>query len=277
MARIHKNGTLSGLMGNAVLKSCNGVTFLYSRPVEVRNPQSRGQMLQRTKKQNIVNLYGIMKPALKDNFFGKVGRQSDYSMFVSCNLSQRPVYLTESEACFRSTQVVAPYVVAFGKLTPIEYHLEGEWLVSNIQVGNMELTDKTMLMDLGDSIITRNEDWKEGDVLEFIRCRQLSGRNGVATRPFAECDYACIEVSRDDRSKLQKYLDDIQLKVNEDGFLCMYAGGEGGFAMVHKRMSVKGINVGSQSMVVNNSLLDYYCSDEQCEKAIKSYVRKKKK
>lgn len=278
MARINKNGTFSGIMGDMVLRSYNGKTFAYKRPDHVNNPQSRSQMTQRVKKQNIVNIYGSMKPALKDNFQEKTGHQSDYSIFVSCNLSQQAVYLTDWEAGVRRVSVVAPYIVSFGKIPPIDYTLEDEWLVSDIQVGNLQLTDNTMVFNLTAAILTNNENWKAGDTLEFICCHQ-NIRNFTTnneTAPYTECDYANIELSKVERGLLKKFLDKIEVKVNENGFLCMRATGEGGFAMVHKRPTVKGVAVSIQSMKVNNQLLSVYSSEGQCNKAIACYMKKKK-
>lgn len=261
------------------MKSYNDTTIVCARPTRVHNPQTRAQMMQRTKKQNIVNVYGQMKPALKDNFQGKVGKQSDYTMFVSCNLSQQPVYLTEKETLLGQTQVVAPYVVAYGKMLPIGYHLDDEWLVSDINATGLQLDGSTMVSQFADSIIANNDDWKAGDILEFICCRQLTKADpyGTGTVPHAECDYANIDLNKKDRSSLSKALDRIELRINEEGYLCMRATGEGGFAMVHKRNTVKGVATGPQSMVVRNQLLENYSSDEHCEAAIKSYTKKKKK
>mgnify|MGYP003320076504 FL=1 len=276
MARLNKNGTLSGLMGDVVMRAYNNTTYVYVRQEKVNNPQTRGQMVQRTKKQNIVNLYGALKPALKDNFQGKVGKQSDYTMFVSCNLSQQPVYLTSKEASADYYSVVAPYIVAFGKLSPIEYSIENEWLVSNIIVGNVELNNDTKVCELANMILSYNAEWKEGDTLEFIICKQnfREDASGETVNVRAECEYANIVLDNGDKSKLSRYLDNIELKADGNGCLCLHASSYGGYAIVQKRKTAKDVATGVQSLAVVNPLLEKYTSEEQCEKAIKSYGKK---
>lgn len=270
---MNSNGTLSGLAGNSIFRSYNGQTFVYAKQDRVRNPQTRGQMMQRTKKQNIVALYGGLKPSLKDNFQGKKGGQSDYSMFVGCNLSQQPVYLTKQEAMLASNAIVAPYVVSFGTLASVGYVLQDGWLVSDIFVDDFQLTDQTKLCELAEAVLGNNDEWKKDDVLEFIVCKQLDKKdeNGQVVGGNVTCDYANLTLDTVDRSSLDRMLDAIELKVNEEGYLCMKAEGEGGFAIVRKRNSPKGVMTGVQIMEVCNSLLEKYTSEEQCEKAIESY------
>ena len=276
MARLNKNGTLSGLMGDVVMRAYNNTTYVYVRQEKVNNPQTRGQMVQRTKKQNIVNLYGALKPALKDNFQGKVGKQSDYTMFVSCNLSQQPVYLTSKEASADYYSVVAPYIVAFGKLSPIECSIEDGWLVSNIIVGDIDLNNDVKVCELANVICSNNAEWREGDILEFIVCKQKfqEDTSGELINVKAECEYANVVLDIADKSKLGRYLDNMELKADANGCLCLHASSYGGYAIVQKRKTAKDVATGVQSLVVVNPLLERYTSEEQCEKAIQSYEKR---
>jgi len=273
MGKLNNDGTISGRIGGTVQRSVNGTTYISARPSSVKNPQTDMQMAQRTKKQNIVNMYGYMKPALKDNFQGKVGKQSDYSKFVGCNLSQQPVYLDQSDAAVKAC-VVAPYIVSFGTLASLEYHLEDGWLVSDIYVGKMEITPETPLNNLIWSILAPLSGWNEGDIMEFIICQQTSNYSG---KPIVEVKHANLEIVNNDKTRIGKYLDGIELKANEEGFLCMKAEGEGGFAIVRKRNSSKGILTGVQKMVVNNSLLEDYGSREKLKQSVESYLTTKNK
>lgn len=277
MARVSKKGTLSGAMGDMVLRTYNNETYAYARQEKVGNPQTRGQMMQRAKMKNIVNVYGALKPALKDNFQGKVGKQSDYCMFVGCNLSQPPVYLTYNEASVSRYSVVAPYIVAFGKLSPIEYSIEGEWLVSNIVVGEVDLNDDMTVDELSNRILSNNTEWKTGDILELIICRQnfQNDASGEIVNVKAYCEYATIVLDTRDKGRLSKYLDGMELKVDDNGCLCLRASACGGYAIVQKRKTARDVATGVQPLVVVNPLLERYTSDEQCEKAIKSYGKKR--
>jgi len=273
MGKLNNDGTISGRIGNTVQRSVNGTTYIAARPSSVKNPQTDMQMAQRTKKQNIVNLYGYIKPALKDNFQGKVGKQSDYSKFVGCNLSQQPVYLDQSDAAAGSC-IVAPYIVSFGTLASLEYQLEDGWLVSDIYVGEMDITPETPMHLVASSILSPLSGWLEGDTLEFIVCQQIYKDSG---KPIVEVKYANLELVNDNRSSIGRYLDGIELKSNDEGFLCMKAEGEGGFAIVRKRKSSKGILTGIQKMMVSNPLLQDYSSLEKLKQSVDSYLTTKNK
>jgi len=276
MARVGINGALSGLMGDAVFRNYNGLTYLCSRPDKVRNPRTENQQAQRLKLRNIINLYGTMKDAMKDNFQGKAPRQSDYTRFQACNLSRPAVYMTMYEGDWNRGSIVAPYIVSFGTLPSIEYHIEDGWLVSDLKVSTLNLEPDTSIMDLTSAITTENEDWREGDTLEIITCEQrvITGDEQNA-RPYAHCNYANIRLTNEFKKPLASLLNDIEIKVNDDGFLCVKVPSEGGAALVRKRGEGRDTMTSVQSLEICNPTFDTYHSEERKQLAITSYAKKK--
>jgi hypothetical protein len=90
MARLSQGilGGISGKIGNVVGSSWKGIAVIKTKPLSVANPQSAGQILQRTKMTNVVAfsqviLSAVIKP-LWDRF---AQRESGYNAFVSKNIS----------------------------------------------------------------------------------------------------------------------------------------------------------------------------------------------
>lgn len=275
MAKVGVNGALSGLMGNAIFRNFNGQTHVYAKPDKVSNPRTINQQTQRLKLRNILNIYGVLKDALKDNFQGKTGRQSDYTRFQGCNLSQPGVYMTMDEGFIHYGSVVAPYVVSFGTLASMEYHIEDGWLVSDIRAKGLNLEKQPTLMELASTIIAENEEWKKGDILEVIFCNQKEITDDTSTLPYARCMYVEIPLYTNSRDSLADYLKKIEIKVNEDGLLCFRVPTFVGAAIVKKRGMGRDTMTSVQSLVVDNPIFDKYHSEEQKQLAIQSYAKKK--
>lgn len=276
MARVGINGALSGLMGDAVFRNFNGQTYLSARPDKVNNPRTENQQTQRLKLRNIINIYGAMKDALKDNFQAKAPRQSDYTRFQACNLSRPAVYMTMHEGDWNRGSVVAPYIVSFGTLPAIEYHIEDGWMVSNLKVSTLMLNPDTSILDLTSAITTENEDWKKGDTLEIITCTQkvMTG-NEPNTYPYTQCSHANIHLTNDFKKPLASLLNGIEIKVNEDGCLCVKIPSEGGAALVRKRGEGRDTMTSVQLLEICNPTFDTYHSEERKQLAIASYAKKK--
>jgi Family of unknown function (DUF6266) len=81
-------GGFSGSVGNVVGSSWKGIATMKAKPLSVANPNTAGQIEQRSKLRNIVAfakliLVGIIKP-LNDRF---ASGQSGYNLFVQRNIS----------------------------------------------------------------------------------------------------------------------------------------------------------------------------------------------
>ncbi len=268
MAKVKPNGMLSGSIGNTILRNYNGMVVASEKPDRVRNPRTLAQQTNRLKLRNIINLYGSMKDALKDNFQGKTGRQSDYSRFQACNLSQTAVYLTNKD---NFVSVVAPYVVSFGTLKMIEYHLEGEWLVTDIDVEGLNLEADAKLGRLSSALLKSPELFILGDRMELIACYQTN----LVDSPRTFCKYCEFVLDKNSDMPLDELLNGFELRVNEDNKLCVRREGACGLAMVRKRGEGRDASTSVQFLAVNNPLLEQYTSEEQKQLAIASYAKKK--
>lgn len=269
MAKVKPDGSLSGIMDDGVFRSYNGQTFLCSRPDSVHNPRTLSQQTNRLKLRNIINMYGSMNGALKDNFQGKTGRQSDYTRFQGCNLLQTAVYVTYDD---RFACVVAPYVVSFGTLPSIGYHLEGEWLVTDIDVAGLELNADTKLSKLSECLLKTSGRFSLGDRIELIACRQTNAMN----LPRATCKYCEFVLDDKNYISLSQILNGFELRVNEENKLCFRREEACGLALVHKRGEGCETFASVQSLAVDNPLLERYTSEEQKQLSIASYAKKKK-
>lgn len=279
MAIVKPDGSISGAMDDGVFRSYDGVTVLSSKPDVVRNPRSESQQTNRLKLRNIISMYSCMKTALKDNFQGKSGCQSDYTRFQSCNMTVKTaVYLTYDENLNHAC-VVAPYVVSFGTLPTIEYHLEDDWLVTDIDVNGMVVDECATMSDLSELIPLRNPDFfRRGDRVGLMACCQKTLRKAILggyDLPVASCIYREFELGVKDQTPVSQYMPDFEFRINEDNKLCFRSQGACGLAVVRKRGEGRKAFSSVQTLAVNNPMLEKYTSDEQRQLAIASYVNKK--
>lgn len=268
MAKVKPNGMLSGMIGNTVLRNCRGTIVASERPDRVRNPRTQSQQTNRLKLRNIINMYGCMKESLRDNFQGKTGRQSDYSRFQGCNMLQTAVYLTSRETY---ASVVAPYIVSFGTLPMMEYHLEGDWLVTDIDVEGFDPETDDMSCHLSAKLLESPNLFSSGDRVELIACYQTNNNNF----PVATCKHCEFVIDKFSDVPLAQLLNGFELRVNENNRLCFSRQGACGLAMVRKRGEGYDTAASVQFLAVNNPLLEKYTSEEQKQLAIASYAKKK--
>lgn len=272
MARISDNGLFSGTVGNLSYRVHNGVNYVYAKTDRVSNPRTDAQVAHRMKLRNILNVYGRIKHALTDNFEGKTGRQSDYTHFQSQNLMLKAVPLTKAEAEGRYN-IVAPYKVSNGKLQTISYKLEDNVLISDLYIGAQDWNEQLTISDFTEYIVKRNENWSYNDTLEFICCKQdISGNDH---RPWIDCEFINLTLDLNDFRKIKDVLGNIKVCCSAEGFLCVEAPRDGGYALVHKRYSGKKTLASTQQLAVKNALLDTYSTPEQMEMAVKSYQKKR--
>lgn len=279
MAIVKPDGSLSGAMDDGVFRSYDGVTVLSSKPHDIRNPRSVSQQTNRLKLRNIISMYSCMKNALKDNFQGKAGCQSDYTRFQACNMTVKTaVYLTYDENVNHAC-VVAPYVVSFGTLPTIEYHLEEDWLVTDIDVTGMVVNEDATMSEFVELIPKRNPDFfRRGDKVGLIACFQKSLRKAIPggyDLPVASCKYCEFELGVKDLTPVSEYMNGFEFRVNEENKLCFRRQGACGLAIVRTRGEGRKALSSVQTLAVNNPILEKYISEEQKQLAIASYANKK--
>ena len=270
MAILEKNGVITGSVDDVVYKYYNGKVVVCRKQTTYRDAKTEGQVVYRVKMRNIQNIYAALKEALRGNFQDKTGRQTDYSRFQGVNMQKPAVYLNKNEVAMKA-QVVAPYIVSFGTLVPIEYELKDNSLVTNISLGNLSITPDTTVSEIALAIVKNNDGWEYDDCLEFMVVRQSEGKT-----PTAKCSFAHLSLDRNDTSKVSEALvvrntNQIELGSSADGFLQMNVSDNGGFAVIRKRMASKGLMTSTQELAINNPLFDQYHSEKSKQKAMDSY------
>ena len=270
MAILEKNGVITGSVDDVVYKNYNGKVVVCRKQTTYRDAKTEGQVVYRVKMRNIQNIYAALKEALRGNFQDKTGRQTDYSRFQGVNMQKPAVYLNKNEVAMKA-QVVAPYIVSFGTLVPIDYELKDNSLVTNISLGNLSITPDTTVSEIALAIVKNNDGWEYDDCLEFMAVRQSEGKT-----PTAKCCFTHLSLVKNDTSKLSDALivrnaSQIELGSSAEGFLQMNVSDNGGFAIIRKRMASKGLMTSTQELAINNPLFDQYHSEKSKQKAMDSY------
>ena len=275
-------GTVKGRVGNMRFYERNGEIIGVSLPNGIRNPKSPAQMKQRIKMNNILNMYKYIKGYLQQNFEGIIGNKNASSFFRSYNLMKTPVWLTkeQKESC---KFVLAPYVVAQGRINSVGYEFRDGLFVSDINVGDLEINDETEESILSSIICDSNEGWANNDTLQIILLKQKRIRTSDEEIELPKCNSYVVTLDKASRTKI----DDIPVLeslsnmsrfslCSVDGKLAVrvedseeytYA-----FAAVHGRGQGRDKIVSSQQLCLSdNALYDSYCSKEAFDKAYESY------
>ena len=275
-------GKLSGKSVNTIYYEVNGETIGRSKPTKMGNPKTEAQMKQRIKMNNILNTYKYIKGYLQQNFEGIVGNKNAAGFFRSYNLMKTPVWMTKSQKeSYRF--ILAPYVVAQGRINSVGYEFRDGMFVSDINVWDLEINDETEERVLSSVICGNNEGWTNNDTLQVILLRQK--RVGALDKEIAHPTCCSILVSLDkasgtnigeipvletlsNMSRFSLYNVEGKLAVRvADTAEYTYA-----FAIVHGRGQGRDKIVSTQQLCLSDSALyDSYCSKEAFDKAYKSY------
>ena len=275
-------GIITGKANNMRFYELNGEVIGVTIPAETNNPKTELQMKQRIKMNNILNMYKYIKGYLQQNFEGIIGNKNASSFFRSYNLMKTPVWLTKAQKESYKF-VLAPYVVAQGRIPTVGYEFRDGVFVSDINVGDLEINDETEERVLSSIICGNNEGWTNNDSLQVILLRQK--RAASLDEEIAHPTCCSIVVSLDN-SSATKIGDIAPLEslsnmsrfslCNIDGKLSVrvadtteytYA-----FAVVHGRGQGRDKIVSSQQLCLSDTALyDSYCSSEAFNKAYESY------
>ena len=275
-------GKVSGTSANTIYYEVNGVTFGRSKPAKMGNPKTEAQMKQRIKMNNILNMYKYIKGYLQQNFEGIIGNKNASSFFRSYNLMKTPVWLTkgQKESC---KFVLAPYVVAQGRINSVGYEFRDGLFVSDINVGDLEINDETEENALSSVVCANNEGWTNNDTLQVILLRQKRAASLDEEIAHPTCCSIVVSLDNSSATKIGEIAPleslsnmsrfslcsvDGKLAVRvEDSEEYTYA-----FAAVHGRGQGRDKIVSSQQLCLSDNVLyDSYCSKEAFDKAYKSY------
>lgn len=275
-------GTMVGNSGGMSYFEVNGVTIGRSKPTKMGNPKTEAQMKQRIKMNNILNTYKYIKEYLQQNFEGTSGYKNASSFFRSYNLMKTPVWLTKAQKESYKF-VLAPYVVAQGRIPMVGYEFRDDVFVSDINIGSLEINDETEENQLTSVVCKHNEGWTNNDTLQVILLRQ---KHVVASDEEIMLPKCCSFVITLDKASRTRICDTPMLEsmsqlprfslCNVDGKLAVrvddteeytYA-----FAIVHSRGQGRDKIVSSQQLCLSDSALyNSYCSSETFTKAFESY------
>ena len=275
-------GIIKGKAGNMSYFEVNGETIGRSFHTSIKNPKTEAQMKQRIKMNNILNMYKYIKGYLQQNFEGIIGNKNASSFFRSYNLMKTPVWLTKGQKeSFKF--VLAPYVVAQGRITSVNYEFRDGVFISDINVGDLEINDQTEESILSSIICGNNEGWTNNDTLQVILLRQK--RVAALDEEIAHPTCCSIVVSLDNAS-ITKIGDIPVLEslsnmsrfslCNIDGKLAVRVADTDeytyAFAIVHGRGQGRDKIASSQQLCLSNTALyDSYCGEEAFSKAFESY------
>ena len=275
-------GIVNGRVGNMRFYERNGEIIGVSLPNGIRNPKSPAQMQQRIKMNNILNMYKYIKGYLQQNFEGIIGNKNASSFFRSYNLMKTPVWLTKSQKESYKF-VLAPYVVAQGRINSVRYEFKDDVFVSDINVGDLEISDETEERVLSSVICGNNEGWTNNDTLQIILLKQKRIRTSGEDIELPKSNSYVVTLDKASRTKIGEIpvLESLSNMsrfslCNVDGKLAVrvsdtteytYA-----FAVVHGRGQGRDKIVSSQQLCLSDTALyDSYCSSEAFTKAFESY------
>ena len=268
--------------GTKAYYEVNGVTFGRSKPTKMGNPKTEAQMKQRIKMNNILNTYKYIKGYLQQNFEGIIGNKNASSFFRSYNLMKTPVWLTKAQKESYKF-VLAPYVVAQGRINSVGYEFRDGMFVSDINVGDLEISDETEENVLSSVVCNNNEGWANNDTLQIILLKQKRIRTSDEEIELPKCNSYVVTLDKASRTKIGDIpvleslsnmsrfsLCSVDGKIAvraEDSEEYTYA-----FAVVHGRGQGRDKIVSSQQLCLSdNALYDSYCSKEAFDKAYESY------
>lgn len=275
-------GTVKGRVGNMRFYERNGEIIGVSLPNGIRNPKSPAQMKQRIKMNNILNTYKYIKGYLQQNFEGIIGNKNASSFFRSYNLMKTPVWLTkeQKESC---KFVLAPYVVAQGRINSLGYEFRDGVFVSDINVGDLEINDETEESTLSSIICDSNEGWANNDTLQIILLKQKRIRTSDEEIELPKCNSFVVTLDKASRTKIGD-IPVLESLSNMSRFsLCSVDGKLAvrvedseeytyAFAAVHGRGQGRDKIVSSQQLCLSdNALYDSYCNSEVFNIAYESY------
>ena len=271
MARL--NGILTklqGSVGSFTFKQNGGQTVVSEKITQTTNAKTNGQQKQRMKWTNVIRLYQVLTPYLKLAFGGARNGRSDYNKFVSVNLGKAPVYLTKQEAQAGAC-LVAPYEVSHGLIKSISVSGKGNQAVTDINLGDLAITDETMVKEFSNAVVQNNGLYEYGDQITFFLVRQEV--NDVTMLPMAVVEACCVVLDKASESKLLTVVDARGFSVQE-GHLAAQAAhdfGDHGLVWIHSRKQAAKTLVSTQHLICENDLLKEYQGQAAYQRATDSY------
>lgn len=274
-------GAIHGKVGEITFYTRNGQQEMMpaKRTFKIRDKRSAEQMTHRIKTGNVLNLYRNIKEFLDDNFEGVFGGKNKSTFFRKYNYVLRAVMLDKMQNA-QWQCVLAPYVVSNGKLPSVQYEYKDRMYVSDIQIGDLEITDSMEVGTLAGSICKNNEYWANKDSLKIILLQQ-SLPDDFRQLSTPRCSAIDIILDKSNREQIGSLsLLEAECKgqrielCNSDGYLAVKADDNNTFAcaLIHTKGSGQTLSASTQSLLLSNTTLyDYYTADEASAISFSSY------
>lgn len=208
-------------------------------------------------------------------FETKKENQSDYNKFMSLNVASSDVYLTKQEASI-GTCVVGPYRITDGTLQSIQQNVSDNFLVTNLELGNVSGSIREMTIKALTELVTKNNNWIQvGDQISFILNEQIMDSVSSTLR----CNVIKEELILDDIStekvgSKMPYAKLATVEMQGKTYLAADISSKiGAAAFVLSRQQSGRTLVSSQYLTIvnNEDIYESYTSKAQMRAAMKSY------
>lgn len=263
---IEFNGGVGNLVG---YKGRDGRNVIRHKVYDVKNPKTTLQMRRRVAWGNLVQMWGALMPHMEPAFENKTAGQTQFNAFMQANVDgNNVVYLKKNEMRL-GVCLVAPVLISEGTLPAISAStVSGGRVVTNIALGDLANLAESTVSSFSKAILNNNVGWREGDQLTIVYMEQML--EGVDSVPKAVVHVTKIVLQKENNTSLADACDITLMGVN-DGYLAFTRTVTGGLAYIQSRKEDGTTKVSTTRLMVNNTLLESYCTRSAQDAAIKSY------
>lgn len=147
-------GGFSGKVGNVIGGSWKGIDYMRVKPANVANPQTEGQVNQRTKFTTVLQFLQPMKDFVKVGFKAYAVKQTEFNAAMSYNLKNGVTGIAPNFTIDYASARLSRGSLA-GALNPqLDVATQGQVTISwtdNSGQGNASATDKALLLIYNES------------------------------------------------------------------------------------------------------------------------------
>ncbi len=230
--------------------------------------RSEAQADRRCQMGNMGGFYRLFDRRITNAFEGKGPGQNDYNLFIQCNYTKHPVYLTKQDSKCGGC-VLAPYQISRGSLEPIRMNLsQGNVLSTNLSTGSVVIDANTTVAELTMALL-QNKGFQVGDQITFFYGEQYVDSEDV---PRATMDASRLVLSLTDTTKVWDEVDALGFSTVNGCLGMSTALSNAGATYIHSRDLDGGLTqVSTQRMTVVSDILADYQSEEAFIASANSY------
>lgn len=230
--------------------------------------RSEAQADRRCQMGNMGGFYRLFDRRITNAFEGKGPGQNDYNLFIQCNYTKHPVYLTKQDSKCGGC-VLAPYQISRGSLEPIRMNLsQSNVLSTNLSTGAVVIDANTTVAELTMALL-QNKGFQVGDQITFFYGEQYVDSEDV---PRATMDASRLVLSLTDTTKVWDEVDALGFSTVNGCLGMSTALSNAGATYIHSRDLDGGLTqVSTQRMTVVSDILADYQSEEAFIASANSY------